>query len=232
MRRTAPLFQLVFLLLFTLAGFGQQEYIGKWDAYIGYAFLQTPNQSLLQNPGFHVQGGYNWKPWLALGVDYTYASGSSAITPGQLNTASLAKLAPILPLLPPGYYPTYVYAPYNATTYTITGGPQFNYRKMARVTLFVHPDLGFYHQSVGLHSADPIMVQIIHGIAGGNHVSDSGIFYGVGGGFDANFTRHFGIRAQADFVHTDIFSNLLNEGQNTIRFSIGPTFHFGKNIAK
>jgi hypothetical protein len=76
------------------------------------------------------------------------------------------------------------------------------------------------------------MVGIINGLVPGAKTSDSGVFYGFGGGLDANFTKHVGIRTQADFVHTSLFSNLLNSGQNTIRFSIGPTFHFGPNIVK
>ena len=232
MRRSKYFFLSALLFIFTVTCVAQQEYVGQWDAYVGYAFLQTPNQNLFQSPGVHTQFGYNWKPWLAMGFDYTYATGSSGITVNQLNNATKAKLAPIVPFLPPGYFPTYVYAPYNATTYTITGGPQLNYRKMRSVTLFVHPDIGYYHQSVGLHSNDPIMVQIIGTLVPGSKTSDSGVFYGVGGGFDANFTKHFGIRAQADYVYTSLFSNLLNSGQNTIRFSIGPTVHFGKNIMK
>jgi hypothetical protein len=232
MRRSVHFLLVAFLLLFTLSCFAQQDYVGQWDAYVGYAFLQTPNMSLFQSPGVHTQAGYNWKPWVALGFDYTYATGSSGINPSMLNSATAAKLAPIIPHLPPGYFPTYVYAPYNATTYTITGGPQLNYRKMRSVTLFAHPDIGYYHQSVSLHSNDPIMQQIIGALVPGSKTTDSGVFYGFGGGLDANFTKHFGIRTQADFVHTTLFSNLLKDGQNTIRFSIGPTVHFGKNIVK
>lgn len=232
MRRTSLVCLILFLTLFAVAGFAQQDYVGRWDAYIGYALLETPNQNLLQSPGFHTQFGYNWKPWVALGFDYSYATGSSGITVNQLNDATKAKLAPIIPHLPPGYYPTYIYAPYNATTYTITGGPQLNYRKFKSFTLFGHPDIGYYHQTVNLHSADPIMSGIINNLVPGGTTSDSGVFWGFGGGFDANLTKHFGIRAQADWVYTTLFSDLLANGQQTIRFSIGPTFHFGKNIVK
>lgn len=232
MRRSIQFLLIAFVLLFTLTCFAQQDYVGRWDAYIGYALLDTTNMNLVQTPGLHTQFGYNWKPWVALGFDYTYTTGSSGISVGMLNNATKAKLAPIIPHLPPGYYPTFIYAPYNATTYTITGGPQLNYRKFKNFTLFAHPDIGYYHQTVNLHSNDPIMQQIIGSLVPGGSTADSGVFWGVGGGLDANFSKHVGIRVQADYVYTTLFSDLLNSGQNTIRFSVGPTFHFGKNIVK
>jgi hypothetical protein len=41
-----------------------------------------------------------------------------------------------------------------------------------------------------------------------------------------------GLRMQADFVHDHLFSDLLQNGRNTIRMSIGPCFNFGHNIAR
>ncbi len=55
-------------------------------------------------------------------------------------------------------------------------------------------------------------------------------FYGIGGGIDFNVTRHVGLRVHADFVRDHLFSDLLNS-RNSVRLSIGPTFHMGKNMA-
>ena len=55
-------------------------------------------------------------------------------------------------------------------------------------------------------------------------------FYGVGGGVDLNISHHFGVRMQVDFVRDHLFADLLNS-RNTVRFSVGPAVHFGKNIA-
>jgi hypothetical protein len=57
-------------------------------------------------------------------------------------------------------------------------------------------------------------------------------FYGVGGGFDANLTTHFALRFQADFVHDHLFSDLLKDGRNSVRFSVGPALQFGRNVRK
>jgi hypothetical protein len=33
-----------------------------------------------------------------------------------------------------------------------------------------------------------------------------------------------------DLVHNHLFSDLLREGRNTVRLSIGPAFQFGHNV--
>ena len=62
--------------------------------------------------------------------------------------------------------------------------------------------------------------------------SDRVMFYGFGGGFDWNVSRHFRLRIQADFVRDHLFKDLLRDSRNTIRIGIGPAFNFGKNIAR
>jgi hypothetical protein len=57
-------------------------------------------------------------------------------------------------------------------------------------------------------------------------------FVGFGGGFDVLLTKHFGVRTQADLVYDHLFNDILRDGRFTTRFSIGPAFNFGKNIAK
>ena len=57
-------------------------------------------------------------------------------------------------------------------------------------------------------------------------------FYGFGGGFDILFSKHFGLRTQADLVYDHLFNDVLKDGRMTVRFSVGPCFNFGGNIAK
>jgi len=62
--------------------------------------------------------------------------------------------------------------------------------------------------------------------------TDTAPFVGFGGGFDMIFSRHFSLRTQADLVYDHLFNDLLPNGQFTVRFSVGPAFNFGRNIAQ
>ena len=118
-------------------------------------------------------------------------------------------------------------------TFTITGGPQFNYRGFKYVTLFVHPDLGAMYQSVTVNPPNPIMGQIVTQLLGSSmKTSQWTPFYGVGGGIDLNVSKHVGIRLTSDWVYTQLFDNLLANPQYTWRMSASPTFRFGKNVPK
>jgi hypothetical protein len=57
-------------------------------------------------------------------------------------------------------------------------------------------------------------------------------FYGFGGGADFLLYKHIGLRAQADLVYNHLFSDILQDGRMTTRFSIGPCFNVGRNIKK
>ena len=126
-----------------------------------------------------------------------------------------------------------MWSPYHANTYTITGGPQFNYRGFKWVTLFVHPDLGAMYQSIQVNPPDPIMGSIVKGLIGPSMKTSQWVpFYGVGGGVDINVSKHVGIRLTSDWVYTKLFDNLLRDPQYTWRMSASPTFRFGKNVPK
>jgi len=230
MRRSSFILVLLLLSLSVVTCLAQkQEYVGQYDAYFAFAYMTTPNMNLDQR-GWHGQFGYNWKRWLALGFDTSYFGGNSSLTASELNNQTLAKLAPILPYLPPGYV---IWTPYHANTYTITGGAQLNYRHFKYVTLFIHPDIGAMHQSVTPHPPDPIMAGIVTGLIGpGKTVSEWVPFYGVGGGVDVNVSKHMALRFHADWVRTAFFSDILRDPQHTWRLSASPTFRFGKNVPK
>lgn len=230
MRRSIFILSFLLIALAIVPCFAQkQEYVGQYDAYFGFAYMTTPNMNLAQR-GWQGQFGYNYRRWLALGFDTSYFGGNSSLGVSQLNNATLGKLAPILPLLPPGYN---IWTPYHANTYTITGGPQLNYRGFKYLTLFIHPDIGAMHQTVKLHPPDPIMGQIVTALVGPSmEVSQWTGFYGVGGGADVNVTKHMHIRLTSDWVYTAFFQDVLKNPQHTWRMSASPTFSFGKNVEK
>lgn len=230
MRRSIVLLLLLLLSLSVVTCLAQkQEYVGQYDAYFGFAYMTTPNMNLDQR-GWHGQFGYNYRRWLALGFDTSYFGGNSSVTVPELNNATLVKLAPIFPYLPPGYT---VYEPYHANTYTITGGTQFNYRGFKWVTLFIHPDIGAMHQSVQVHPLDPIQAGIAKSLLGPNmNTSEWVPFFGVGGGVDVNVSKHVALRFHTDWVRTAFFSDVLKNPQYTWRLSASPTFRFGKNVPR
>jgi hypothetical protein len=132
--------------------------------------------------------------------------------------------------LPPGYA---LRMPTSSTTYTYSAGPQINIRHFKPVTFFVRPALGSLHEVATLHPQDPFASQVAVVLAGPNmQKTDTVTFYGFGGGMDFNLTKHFGVRTAADYVHYNMFSNVLGSSQNSVRFSVGPTFRFGGNIVK
>ena len=229
MRRSSVFLLLLFLFFTVVSSVAQQSFVSRYDAFAGYSYLNSPKLGLAQN-GFHTQFGVNARTWAALGVDFSYFTGNSTLHTTDLNSTQLAKLAPIVPLLPPGFV---IQSPYDATTYTITGGPQFSIRKFKAITIFVRPSIGAMHESVTAKPTNAIMGQIVTNLVGPTmKKNDTEIFYGAGGGVDLNFSKHFAVRAQMDFVRVGLFTDLLNGSQNNIRFSIGPTFRFGKNIVQ
>ena len=236
MRRSFVCGLTLFVLLTALTGFAQQDYIARYSAFTAFSYFSTPSLNLVQR-GFDADFGINLRSWLTLGGDFSYGTGHSSLLTNDLNAATQAKLAPILPHLPPGFV---LAVPYNSTDYTYEAGPQFNYRGLKKFTLFARPALGAIHATVTanpnncqqpqLHCG-PILSQIVSGLLGGKtSSSDTVVFYGFGGGVTWEATHYFGIRVATDFVHYDFFSNILNGGRNSIRVTVGTKFNFGQNI--
>jgi hypothetical protein len=214
-------------VLLSVSVFAQQEYVGRYSAFGGYSFLDSPKLNLFEN-GFDGTFGINIKRWVAFGFDFSVFTGSSSLVPADLNAATLQQLAPILLLLPPG---TSISVPFDAKTYTYAIGPQINIRKMKKVTFLVRPALGALHEEVTARPNSALTAAIVAGLLGpSGKTSSTATFYGFGGGFDFFPKKHVGVRATADFVHFAIFQSFLNGGRNAVRFSIGPTFQFGGNV--
>jgi hypothetical protein len=221
MKVLAPLL----LLLISLSGFAQQEYVPRYDAFAGFSYLHSPKLNL-EERGFNGEFGVNVTRWFALGADYSIFTGHSDITPGDLKPSTLLLLPP-LTLLPPGIS---LALPFDSTTYTFSAGPQINFRQLKWATFFVRPALGGMHETATLKATNPILAVLVQQLAPSGKVRDLEPFYGVGGGFDINASKHVGLRVGFDYVHVNLFSNFLAEGRNSVRISVGPTFRFGRNV--
>jgi len=222
----------LFLLAFTAQG--QQTYIGRFDAYAGFMYLESPHISLGE-PGFHMQVGVRPKSWYSLGFDYSVGTGDTSITSNLLTTAlqqqlgaELAQLA-ALGRLPAGYV---LSLPIHSQTQTFAAGPQLGYHHWSRVTLYLRPSIGAIHEIATPHPADPIAAAIVAELAPSGKKKDWTPFYGVGGGAEVNVSTHVAVRMQLDVVHDHLFSDLLKDGRTSVRFSIGPAFQFGENVIK
>jgi opacity protein-like surface antigen len=218
------LFTLAILFCACSVAFAQQDYVGRYDGFIGFSYLNTPSINLAGR-GFNAEFGINKNRWLALGADYSLFVGHTSITPGMLTPGIQTQLAPLLPLLGPNPG-----IPFDSTSYTFTAGPQVNFRQLKWVTFFVRPDLGGMHQSANLKPASPVQALLLQRLVSGTKQTDLQLFYGVGGGFDINATDHMGIRVGLDYAHTKMFTSLLGQSQNNLRISVGPTFRFGPNV--
>ncbi|HVP50727.1 MAG TPA: outer membrane beta-barrel protein [Terriglobales bacterium] len=227
------LFCVLALLLLSTAipGFSQQTDVRQFVVFGAYTYLNTRSLNLIQR-GFDGDLGYNYRSWLSFGFDFGYYDGHNTIYPKDLSPAGLALLAQLGPL-PPGFG-----VPFNINTQTYEAGPQLNYRHLKKVTLFVRPALGALHTTAkvrqqflaGLNQMQPGLATQFCAILLGCSKNDTVPFYGFGGGISWEITPHFGLRATGDFAHYNFFGSLLNGGRNSVRFSIGPKFSFGKNI--
>ena len=234
-RVVTTLVLLTLALLFASApGSAQQKYVSRYDVFAGYSFLDSPHVSLFEN-GFHFQVGVRPKPWYSLGFDYSISGGSLTLTPNLLTSAWQTQLGGLLQQLaaagqlPAGYT---VAVPSNSSTQTFAGGPQLAYRHFSKVTLFIRPSIGVIHEVATPQPGDAIAKIIVSALAPTGKKIDSTFFYGFGGGADFLFSKHIGLRVQADLVYDHLFSDVLQDGRLTTRFSIGPCFNFGKNIKK
>lgn len=172
------------LLTLAIPGLGQQSYVGRYDAYAGYTYLDSPAISLGEN-GFHMQAGFRPRTWVSLGFDYSVASGSGSITPNLLTTSLQQELGAVLAQLasagkiPAGYN---LVLPIDSVTQNFAAGPQFAYRHWSAVTLYIRPSIGAVYEKATLRPADPIAAAIAAQLAPSGSKEDWAAFYGFGGG--------------------------------------------------
>jgi hypothetical protein len=222
------------VLLLSAAGsaLAQQSDIPRFDLYGGFADFETPWLNLSQR-GFHFQAGDNLRTWVTLGFDFSEGTGNNSLTTRVLTPMLQQELAAeIAGLKEEGAIPANyeLVVPTHAFSETFAAGPQLEYRHYKPVTLFVRPSIGAIRQRVTPHPADPVSTAIVAQLIPAGTKLDCEGFYGFGGGFDWNATRHLGVRVQDDLVHWKLFDGLLAKGTWTNRFSIGLRYDFGKSI--
>lgn len=210
----------------------QQTDINRYTLYTGFDYMISPARNLTQR-GFDTDFGVTVKPWLGLGADFS-ASGNNIISGGGTINGSETVYAPTLTaanlqyptVVPP---PSAVTVPFKSTTYTIAAGPQFYIRKWSKVTFLARPGLGAIHESADLNFPPELgqLFQFLNIPAPASQQTDTTWFVGLGGGIDLNLSRRVGLRFTADWINTHLFTNLLTDRQNYIRFTVGPTWRWG-----
>jgi hypothetical protein len=200
--------------------------INRYTVYTGFDTMISPARSLTER-GFDVDFGVTLKPWLALGGDFS-AIGNAIVSGSGTINGSETVYSPLLSGV--GVPPSTVHVPFNSTTYTFAAGPQFYLRKWQKITLFARPGLGGIHESADF-TLPPGLGGFLTQLGApvpSSHQTDTTWFVGAGGGIDFNVSRPVGIRITCDWVNTHLFSNLLTSRQNYVRFTIGPTFRWGR----
>jgi len=219
----------------TTSAHAQQSYVGRYDVYTGFADIDSPMLGLNEQ-GFHAQAGINPRCWLSFGGDYSEGTGSQILTPDLLPAAMQTTIAneiaglEQLHELPANYQ---LFVPATAATQTFAFGPQFSDRHYAKFTLFIRPSLGALRERAVPYSnpADLFEEGVVAGLAPAGFKLDWTGFYGVGGGAEVAVSKHFSIRGQMDLVYNHPFNDILADGRWTYRYSVGPSFHFGRNMA-
>ncbi len=216
------------VVLCPLSCFPQQTDIRQFSVIAGYSYLSTPSLNLAQR-GFNGDVATNVRPWLSVGFDFSVFSGHNTILPTYLNSATQTKLAHMIPA---GVPMSAVAVPASISLFTYQFGPQLNYRRLKRVTLFVRPALGLLHAKIQTNPS-PTVTPIVSALLSGKlSAADNAVFYGFGGGASWEINPHFGIRLTADFARYDFFPNMLNGSRNSVRLSVTPKIGFGKNIVR
>jgi len=218
------------LLLFLASQAFAQSYVGRFEVYEGYMYLDSPHVSLAE-PGYHIQAGLRKSTRISLGFDYSRGTGDLSMTSNLLTTALQQQFNSAISsgVLPANYR---LAVPMRASTQTFTMGPQFPYRRFNKVTPFVRPSVGALKEVATVRPTDFLTHLIVGTITPTGRLEEWTAFYGFGGGVALNFSRHFSLVVQADFVHDHLFNDILKDGRNTVRLSIGPGFQFGKNVRK
>jgi hypothetical protein len=209
----------------------EPQYVGKFLIYSGFMFLDSPAIKLFE-PGVHIQAGMRWSRHISLGFDYSRGTGSTIIGLSQATTAIQDKYGPLVPILQqevPGFVAA---LPFASVTQTFTMGPEFPWRRWKRFTPYIRPSAGIINEIATSTTTDFLLKHIVEGIAPSGKEEEWTAFYGFGGGCALNISKHFSLVVQADLVHDHLFPDLLKNGRNTVRFSIGPGFQFGHNVTR
>ena len=213
-------------LVFCVPVMAQDITVNRYTIYSGFDYMVSPARNLTER-GFDVDFGLTIKPWFALGGDVSAIGNSIISGAGTINGTETVYARPVSAV---GIPPNQIHVPFRSTTYTFAVGPQFYLRKWRAVTFLVRPGLGGIHESADLTlppELGPLFTELGIPIPS-SHQKDTTWFVGLGGGFDVNVSRRVALRFTADWVNTHLFSDLLTDRQNYVRFTVGPTFRWGR----
>ncbi len=208
----------------------KSAYVGRFDAYVGFSGIYAPFVNDLNQNGVGTQFGINNTRWMATGFDYSAQTGTTQLTPSLLPTSLQMELGA---LLPAGYT---LSVPTDVNIQTFSAGPQLVYRHYSQASFFVHPVLSAFRVYATPHPTDLVSTAVISALELQGMLSSSGTKldwtggYGIGGGSDVNFSKHFSARFIFDAAYTHPMNDLLANGGWVYRFSAGPAFHFGRNV--
>lgn len=217
---------LLFALPFPMRCQAQTPYIGRYDLYTGFSDLNTPGLNNINQVGFHLQAGFTANQHVSYGFDYSTQNGTTHLTPGIATVALRQQLAAELP---PGYA---LDLPVDVTIQSFTAGGQYVIRHYRKATFFVRPVLAAFHIRGTPQPNDGINTLVAAQLAPHGYLTDWYGAYGAGGGVEVPVLRHLGARVQFDAGWNHPFSNILEHGGFSYRYSIGPAFHFGPNVLK
>ena len=209
------------ILLFCMPTWAQQNDVNRYTLFTGFDYMISPARNLTER-GFEADFGVTVKPWMALGGDFgALVSGAGTINGGETIYAPILRQVQL--------NPSSVHVAFNSTTYTFAAGPQFYLRRFEKVTFFARPGFGGIHENANFTLPPQLGLLLTQFGAPipGAHQSDTTVFFGLGGGFDVKVHRNVGVRFAADWVNTHLFTNLLTQRQNYVRFSIGPAWKWG-----
>jgi hypothetical protein len=188
--------------------------------------MLSPARNLTER-GFDLDFGVTVKPWMALGGDFSAIGDSIISGKGTINGSETVYADPVSAI---GIPPSSIHVPFSSTTYTFAVGPQFYWRRFRKVTFLGRPGFGGIHESANL-TFPPQLAPVFSLLAlpiPKSQQTDTTWFLGLGGGVDVNLSRLVGLRFTVDWVNTHLFSDLLINRQNYVRFTVGPTFRWGR----
>jgi len=203
-----------------------QDVIPRYTIYTGFDYMISPARNLTER-GIDMDFGVIVKPWLGLGADVSLIGQNIFSGAGTINGSETIYAKPVAAL---GLDPSLIQVPFRSSTMTFAAGPQFYLRKWKRITFLARPGLGGIHESADLTFPPQLapLFEVLQLPPPATHQTDTTWFVGAGGGFDINVNRWLGLRFTTDWVNTHLFSNLLVNRQNYVRFTIGPTFRWGE----
>ncbi|MGC2402966.1 MAG: outer membrane beta-barrel protein [Acidobacteriaceae bacterium] len=163
--------------------------------------------------GWNAEAQYNFGPWVAVAADVSGYPSSPIFVESQSTVSGLPK----------------------GSSYSILVGPVISYRKMKKITPFVHALFGWDRTSLGASTLTGTSFPVSTTATAYNDFTMA-----LGGGVDYKLSHRFALRvAQLDWYHTSlnlnsfygsVFSSSLFQGlatrEKNLRFSAGIVVNF------